>query len=79
ATNRREFALGSLAAAACIATAYLQFASYPVLDRDVSARQQWRSAPSACIPPYTRRALVYGLNFYAGRELPECAAAGVLH
>ena len=74
ATNRRELAVGTLAAAAVAAIAYLQFATYPVLDRDVSARQQWRTAPPPCVAPHARRTLVYGLNFYAGRRLPACTA-----
>jgi 4-amino-4-deoxy-L-arabinose transferase-like glycosyltransferase len=78
-TNRRELAIGTVAAAAFAAIAYLQFATYPVLDRDVSARQQWRTAPPACVAPYARRTVVYGLNFYAGRSLPECPEIEVVH
>ena len=46
---------------------------YPVLDRDVSARSFWRSHSSSisCIPE-SNRSLRYGLDYYAGRDLPSC-------
>ncbi|HVW85114.1 MAG TPA: hypothetical protein VHB50_10560, partial [Bryobacteraceae bacterium] len=68
--KQRSFPVVAAAAAAlCIA---LQFAAFPAIDRAVSARSLWRERHPSCVPS-ADRALQYGLNYYAGRELPECA------
>jgi len=64
-------ALASLAA-----IAYFKFAVLPVLDQRYSVRAFWSANASqiegACLKD-VRRDWVYGLNYYAGRPLPECA------
>jgi 4-amino-4-deoxy-L-arabinose transferase-like glycosyltransferase len=48
-----------------------QVAVSPNLDQIVSARPLWLAHHPTCMPMLPRR-LVYGLNYYAGRELPGC-------
>jgi 4-amino-4-deoxy-L-arabinose transferase-like glycosyltransferase len=48
-----------------------QMAVFPDIDRIVTARPLWLARHPACLPPLSR-ALVYGMNYYAGRELPGC-------
>ena len=48
-----------------------QVAVFPSLDRAVSARPLWLAHHPTCLPPLPRR-LVYGMNYYAGRELAGC-------
>jgi hypothetical protein len=67
------------AAAALAAVCFLAFQLkvFPDIDRIVSARPLWISQHPSCVPDLHRR-LVFGLNYYAGRELPRCdgTAAG---
>lgn len=57
------------------AIGYLKFAALPVLDQRYSVRQFWRSnaaqIENACLKD-VRRDWVYGLNYYAARNLPDC-------
>lgn len=61
------------AAAGCAAFSFLwfQFAVFPQIDSIVSARPLWIALHPSCVPELHRR-LRYGLNYYAGRELPRC-------
>jgi hypothetical protein len=47
----------------------------PVLDQRYSVREFWRAnaaqIQASCVKD-VRREWVYGLNYYAGRPLPEC-------
>lgn len=44
---------------------------FPVIDQTVSARPVWLRERPDCARPY-QRSLNYGLDYYAGRELPWC-------
>jgi len=76
------FAATFLLTAACMAG--LIAAAFPGLDRVASARPAWetmrtRPEPSRCLPETLHRSQRYGLNYYAGRELPTCATAPEEH
>jgi hypothetical protein len=66
------------AAAAGLGIAYMKASTFPLLDEVVSVRAFWRAngaaASGACLDNVSR-AWQYGLNYYAGSALPECAAA----
>ncbi|MDQ1471159.1 MAG: hypothetical protein QOJ99_2639, partial [Bryobacterales bacterium] len=59
------------AALAAVCFCAFQIAVFPDIDRIVSARPLWNSQHPSCVPDLHRR-LLYGLNYYAGRELPRC-------
>jgi hypothetical protein len=73
---RRLAAVLLIAAGATAGTVYLKRAAAPQLDRTVSARALWREisgrADEVCIGPIDRN-WRYGLNYYSGTPLPECA------
>jgi 4-amino-4-deoxy-L-arabinose transferase-like glycosyltransferase len=60
---------------AVAAVGILKYTTLPELDRTVSARSAWRdvfhSASDICLKE-PHRNLRYGLNYYAGRALPDC-------
>ena len=58
-----------------IAAAFLwfQFAVFPGIDRAASARPLWLAEHPVCAPAL-RPAMLYGLNYYAGRDLPPCTS-----
>jgi len=74
----REQAMLAAALAALAAIAYFKIAVLPVLDQRYSVRGFWRAhaqqleAVDICVNG-VRRDWVYGLNYYAGHPLPECA------
>ena len=76
--GKREQAMIAGALATLAAIAYLKFAVLPVLDRGYSVRgfarthAQQLEAVDTCVNN-VRRDWVYGLNYYAGRPLPECS------
>ena len=74
-----ELAVASVALAAALGIVYLKNTALPVLDRTVSVRpffvSSQRSLDDACLGD-TRRAWEYGLDYYAGREIPHCAPKG---
>jgi 4-amino-4-deoxy-L-arabinose transferase-like glycosyltransferase len=74
--GKREQAMIAAALAALAAIGYFKFAVLPVLDQRYSVRAFWRAnAPQikeACLKDLPR-GWVYGLNYYAGRPLPECS------
>lgn len=73
-----EAALLTVAFAAALGVAYLKYTTYPALDATVSVRNFWRSnrdaIADACLDRVSRT-LQYGLDYYAGQEVPACAAA----
>jgi len=76
--QKTEAALLSVALAAGIGAVYLKYNTFPALDRIVSVRSFWRAHESevsaGCVDGVSR-ARQYGLNYYAGHEVVECAAA----
>lgn len=73
-SDRRRWAALTVATAAALSVIYLKTEAFPAMDRSVSVRAFWRehAREAACVDPNLRRASVYGLNYYAGRALPEC-------
>jgi 4-amino-4-deoxy-L-arabinose transferase-like glycosyltransferase len=71
--GHREFAVAAIALVTTIAVVRLVIEVYPLLDRQASARVLWLSAPDSmtCVPR-ENRSLQYGLNYYAGHNLPDC-------
>jgi 4-amino-4-deoxy-L-arabinose transferase-like glycosyltransferase len=58
---------------------WFQLATFPRFDAEASARPLWVRDHPSCAPRGSRD-LQYGLYYYAGRRLPECAApADVVH
>jgi hypothetical protein len=76
--GKREQAMLAAALASLAAIAYFKVAVLPVLDQRYSVRGFWRANESqienACLKD-VRRDWTYGLNYYAGRPLPECSGA----
>ncbi len=77
--GKREQAMLAAALAALAAIAYFKITVLPVLDQRYSVRAFWRAnesqIQSACVKNIgrdVRRDWAYGLNYYAGRALPEC-------
>ena len=75
--QKTQVALLTVALAAGIGAGYLKYSTFPALDRTVSVRSFWREHQSevsvACIDGVSRT-WQYGLNYYAGRPVPECTA-----
>jgi 4-amino-4-deoxy-L-arabinose transferase-like glycosyltransferase len=65
-----------LAAAGFTAVCLLcfQISVFPDIDRAASARPRWLAEHPQCQPD-VRRAVEYGMNYYAERELPRCSPA----
>ncbi len=80
---RRQQAMIAATLAALAAVGYFKLSVLPVLDQRYSVRAFWRANATqiegACIKDIkdVPRHWVYGLNYYAGRALPECTGAGV--
>lgn len=49
----------------------LQYTAFPAIDEAASARTVWNRSRPVCAPNGPR-ALVYGLNYYAVKKLPDC-------
>jgi 4-amino-4-deoxy-L-arabinose transferase-like glycosyltransferase len=75
--HKTEAALLAVALAAGIGVVYLKYSTFPALDRTVSVRSFWREhqakVSAGCVDGVSRT-WQYGLNYYAGHEVPECAA-----
>lgn len=75
-TGKREQAMIVALLASLAAVGYFKYSLLPVLDERYSVRSFWRANASkvenACLKDVPR-AWAYGLNYYAGRPLPECA------
>jgi 4-amino-4-deoxy-L-arabinose transferase-like glycosyltransferase len=73
--QRTEAALLSVALAAGIGAGYLKYSAFPALDGIVSVRSFWRAHQSevaaGCVDGVSRT-WQYGLNYYAGHQVPEC-------
>jgi 4-amino-4-deoxy-L-arabinose transferase-like glycosyltransferase len=77
----RERAILAAALVAALGAGYLKLAALPLLDRRDSVRSFWQlhheEMADACIDSATvSRAFQYGLDYYAGRDVPDCARAG---
>jgi 4-amino-4-deoxy-L-arabinose transferase-like glycosyltransferase len=66
-----RFALPAAAIIVVIGFILFQISIFPAIDRVASARPIWLSSRPVCISRLPR-SLVYGLNYYAGRSLPNC-------
>jgi 4-amino-4-deoxy-L-arabinose transferase-like glycosyltransferase len=69
-TRQRAFPIAATLAA--IAFIWFQKASFPAFDAAASARPLWLRQRPACTQNLPR-ALVYGLYYYAQRQIPDCA------
>ena len=65
----RAFPLAVLLAAAGFL--WLEIELFPALDKSASARSLWSSSHPDCAPLLARN-MRYGLNYYAGKALPDC-------
>jgi 4-amino-4-deoxy-L-arabinose transferase-like glycosyltransferase len=76
--RKTEAALLTVALAAGLGAVYVKYTTFPALDSTVSVRGFWRSHPDAvsagCVDGVSRT-WQYGLNYYAGHEVPACAGA----
>ncbi len=74
--GRRELAVLVLGLAVAGGTLWMELRTFPLLDREVSARGIWREvAPrssQACVGEVSR-SVRYGLNYYSVTPLPDCA------
>lgn len=68
----RARSLYASALVAGICFLWFENAVFPEIDKVVSARPAWLAQQPVCVPPLLHRRLIYGLNYYAGKELPEC-------
>jgi 4-amino-4-deoxy-L-arabinose transferase-like glycosyltransferase len=68
---RKQKSLYAAAALAAISLLAFQTAVLPDIDKIVSARPLWVAHHPTCVPELHRR-LIYGLNYYAMREIPRC-------
>ena len=75
--QKTEAAILSVALAAGIGGVYMKYRTLPALDRTVSVRGFWRDHPgevsAGCVDGVSRT-WQYGLNYYAGHQVPECSA-----
>lgn len=72
-SGRRNASMALIALAAVISVVALILRVYPVLDSTVSARGIWKSTvPAITCVTESNRSLLYGLNYYAGTDLPDC-------
>ena len=72
-SGRRDACITLIALMAVISVTSLILKVYPVLDSTVSARGIWKSTvpPITCVTE-SNRSWLYGLNYYAGTDLPDC-------
>jgi len=68
--NSRAFAPTVLLAAAGFV--WLEIAIFPALDAGASARTLWSASHPDCAPVLPR-GMLWGLYYYSGRRLPDCA------
>jgi 4-amino-4-deoxy-L-arabinose transferase-like glycosyltransferase len=75
--GRRIGAAAAIAAATAVAVAGLKWTEGPAIDRTAAARELARTValhPGDVCLEDIRRDWQYGLNYYGGTDLPECAA-----
>ena len=74
--KQTEAAVLSVALAAGLGAVYLKYSTFPALDRSVSVRSFWRGhqteVSGGCVEGVSRT-WQYGLNYYAGHRVPDCA------
>lgn len=72
-TGRRTASVAFIGLVTALSVVRLVFEAYPTLDHRYSARGSWIShAGSITCVSKENRSRRYGLNYYAGRELPDC-------
>jgi len=72
-TGRRDLAITLISMVIVLSVARLVWQTYPELDQKVSARGFWFShKESITCSSASDRSWRYGLNYYAGREIPDC-------
>jgi 4-amino-4-deoxy-L-arabinose transferase-like glycosyltransferase len=73
--QRRPYAVALIASVILASFCNFLWVDLPELDRRLSARSLWRDqishAPNPCVSNINR-SLHYGVNYYAGREIPDC-------
>lgn len=74
----RKYAFGGAAALAGIGLLWLQVTTFSRLDAAASARPLWLASHPECVQPNPRNTL-YGLSYYAERQLPPCAVTTPVH
>ena len=74
AFTARQYAFGAAAALAGIGLLWVQVATFPRLDAAASARPLWLASHPECAQTNPRNTL-YGLSYYAERQLPPCSVA----
>lgn len=67
-TGQRDLAIGCVAALSVISVITVVWRVYPELDHQLSGRGV---ASMACLPP-TSRSQRYSIEYYAGKDLPDC-------
>lgn len=67
-TGRRAIAMACVVALAVVSVVTIVWRVYPKLDRQVSGRA---TRATTCLPQ-TSRSLRYGIDYYSGRNLPDC-------
>jgi 4-amino-4-deoxy-L-arabinose transferase-like glycosyltransferase len=67
-TGRRDLAVACVAAFTVMAVVTMVWRVYPELDRQLSGRT---AASMTCLPPMNRSQR-YSIDYYAGRDLPDC-------
>jgi 4-amino-4-deoxy-L-arabinose transferase len=72
-TGRVNAAIALIALVVTASVGRVVWQVYPVLDDTVSARHRWRSDSKSiiCVED-ENRTQQYGLNYYAGRRIPDC-------
>jgi 4-amino-4-deoxy-L-arabinose transferase-like glycosyltransferase len=72
ACTSRQYAFGAATALAGAGLLWLQVAAFPELDAAASARPVWLASHPECARTNPRNTL-YGLSYYAVRQLPPCS------
>jgi 4-amino-4-deoxy-L-arabinose transferase-like glycosyltransferase len=67
----RQYSVFAVAGLAAVCLIGFQTAVFPEIDRLDSARPLWTATHPVCVPALPRR-LLYGLFYYAEKELPPC-------
>lgn len=78
ALSSRRLAFGAASALAGAGLLWLQITTFPRLDAAASARPLWLASHPECAQPNPRNTL-YGLSYYAERQLPPCGVVTPVH
>jgi 4-amino-4-deoxy-L-arabinose transferase-like glycosyltransferase len=78
AFTSRRFSFGAAAAMAGIGLLWFQIATFPRLDAAASTRPLWLASHPECVQANPRNTL-YGLSYYAERQLPPCVDSTPVH